>query len=72
MFTASRTIPTPKLPPRNWDFCLVIEDCVAGFSEEVHEAAMRAMEYLQTGARRSLSDVLLAMEETDKPSDVAA
>lgn len=43
-------------------FCRVIEDCVAGSSEAAHEAALRAMEYLQTGARRPLSDVLLAMD----------
>ncbi len=43
-------------------FCRVIEDCVAGSSPEAHEAALRAMEYLQTGARRSLDDVLTAMD----------
>lgn len=42
-------------------FCRVIEDCVAGSGEDPHEAALRAMEYLQTGARCSLSDVLAAM-----------
>ena len=43
-------------------FCRVIEDCVAGSSLEAHEASLRAMEYLQTGARRSLDEVLGAME----------
>lgn len=43
-------------------FCRVIEECVAGSSEEAHEAALRAMEYLQSGARRSLDGVLEAME----------
>ncbi|MGI9485296.1 MAG: cysteine hydrolase, partial [Geminicoccaceae bacterium] len=43
-------------------FCRVIEDCVAGSSLAAHEAALRAVEYLQTGARRSLSEVLSAME----------
>jgi len=43
-------------------FCRVIEDCVAGSSIEAHDAALRAMEYLQTGARRSLPDVLYAMD----------
>jgi nicotinamidase-related amidase len=43
-------------------FCRVIEDCVAGSSLEAHEAALRAMEYLQTGARRSLGEVLAAMD----------
>ena len=44
-------------------FCRVIEDCVAGSSEDAHEASLKAMEYLQTGARRSLSEVLEAMED---------
>lgn len=43
-------------------FCRVIEDCVAGSSLEAHEAALRAMEYLQTGARRSLDEVTAAMK----------
>ena len=43
-------------------FCRVIEDCVAGSSIEAHEASLRAMEYLQTGARRSLDEVLQAFE----------
>ena len=43
-------------------FCRVIEDCVAGSDVEAHEAALRAMEYLQTGARKSLQDVLSSME----------
>ena len=43
-------------------FCRVIEDCVAGSSVEAHEASLRAMEYLQTGARRSLEEVLPAMQ----------
>jgi nicotinamidase-related amidase len=42
--------------------CRVIEDCVAGSSEDAHEHALRAMEYLQAGARRSLDEVLDAME----------
>lgn len=43
-------------------FCRVIEDCVAGSSEQAHEASLRAMEYLQTGARCSLGNVLRAMQ----------
>ncbi|MEM7067865.1 MAG: cysteine hydrolase [Pseudomonadota bacterium] len=42
-------------------FCRVVEECVGGSSEEAHEAALRAMEYLQTGARRSLNEVLEAI-----------
>jgi len=45
-------------------FCRVIEDCVAGSSVEAHEAALEAMEYLQSGARRSLETVLEAMDRT--------
>lgn len=44
-------------------FCRVIEDCVAGSSEHAHEYALQAMEYLQTGARRSLDEVLAAMDD---------
>jgi len=42
-------------------FCRVIEDCVAGSSEDAHEASLRAMEYLQSGARCSLENALKAM-----------
>lgn len=53
-------------------FCRVIEDCVAGSSQEAHDAALRAMEYLQTGARRTLAEVLTAFETYKKsvPSEV--
>lgn len=44
-------------------FCRVIEDCVAGSSETAHESALRAMEYLQAGACRSLMETLDAMEK---------
>ena len=53
-------------------FCRVIEDCVAGSGEEAHEAALRAMEYLQTGARCSRESVLAAMEGFRKRSRSAA
>ena len=53
-------------------FCRVIEDCVAGSSEAAHEASLRAMEYLQAGARRSLDSVLAAMEEFAGASSSAA
>ena len=53
-------------------FCRVIEDCVAGSSEVAHESALRAMEYLQKNARRSLRDVLDAMEEYQRSSAAAA
>lgn len=51
-------------------FCRVIEDCVAGSSQEAHESALRAMEYLQTGARISLDDVLDALEDHAGLSEV--
>ena len=44
-------------------FARVIEDCVAGSTEQAHEASLTAMEYLQTGARRSLDEVVAAMAE---------
>ena len=44
-------------------FCRVIEDCVAGSSLEAHEASLKAMEYLQKGARRSLDEVMGAMDK---------
>ena len=44
-------------------FCRVVEDCVAGSSLEAHEAALNAMEYLQTGARRSSAAVKAAFRE---------
>lgn len=52
-------------------FCRVIEDCVAGSSEQAHEAALRAMEYLQRGSRRSLKDVLAAMEAYKRQMSLA-
>jgi len=53
-------------------FCRVIEDCVAGSSEEAHEASLRAMEYLQTGARCSLASVLEAMDTSSSDQTYAA
>ncbi len=47
-------------------FCRVVEDCVAGSSWEAHEASLRAMEYLQTGARRSSAAVVAAFEAYEK------
>lgn len=42
-------------------FCRVIEDCVAGSRLEAHQASLKAMEYLQHGAIRSIDEVLGAM-----------
>ena len=44
-------------------FMRVVEDCVAGSSDDAHAAALIAMEYLQTGARRATADVVAAMEK---------
>jgi nicotinamidase-related amidase len=52
-------------------YCRVIEVCVAGFGEDAHESALRAMEYLQAGARRSLSEVLTTMENSENSTHVA-
>lgn len=52
-------------------FCRVIEDCVAGSSIDAHEAALTAMEYLQTGARRSLGEVLSEMSITSPSPSIS-
>ena len=41
--------------------CRVVKDCVAGGSIDAHDASLRAMEYLQTGAVRGLNETLSAM-----------
>lgn len=41
----------------------VLEDCVGGSSIPAHEASLRAMEYLQSGARRTSGEALAAMRE---------
>ena len=43
-------------------FCRVVEDAVAGSSSDAHDGALRAMEYLQTGARRQSAEVVEAFE----------
>jgi nicotinamidase-related amidase len=44
-------------------FCRVAEDTMTGTTAYAHEAALRAMEYMQTGARRHSSDVIAALSE---------
>ncbi|WP_299931956.1 cysteine hydrolase [uncultured Pelagimonas sp.] len=39
-------------------FCRVVEDCVGGSSVAAHEAALTAMEYLQTGAVQTRAAVI--------------
>jgi len=40
--------------------CRVVEECVGGSSDAAHEASLTAMEYLQTGARRSFDETCAA------------
>jgi nicotinamidase-related amidase len=53
-------------------FCRVVEDCVAGSSFEAHEAALRAMEYLQTGAQQTSAQVITAFEAYKNGAATAA
>ena len=41
-------------------YCRLVEDCVLGSSIEAHQAALRAMDYLQSGARRASGEILAA------------
>jgi nicotinamidase-related amidase len=49
----------------------VVADCVGGSSQYRHDAALDAMEYLQTGAVRTTDEILAAFEElrAASPSD---
>jgi nicotinamidase-related amidase len=42
-------------------FCRVIEDSVSGSSAHAHGAALAAMEYMQTGARRTSAEVIATL-----------
>jgi nicotinamidase-related amidase len=42
-------------------FCRVVEDSMTGSTPRAHEAALAAMEYMQTGARRTSSEVIAAL-----------
>jgi nicotinamidase-related amidase len=44
----------------------VVEDCVIGSSYEAHNASLAAMEYLQTGARRTMAEMLATFAERTK------
>jgi len=51
-------------------YCRVVEDGVIGSSVDAHDAALRAMEYLQSGARRQSTEILRAFaawKGTDAP-----
>lgn len=45
----------------------VARDVVGGSSQEAHDAALRAMEYLQTGAVRTADEILAAFGAYDGP-----
>src|SRR5690242_115869 len=45
----------------------VVTDCVGGSSEYLHDAALAAMEYLQTGACRTTDEILDAFHELAQP-----
>jgi nicotinamidase-related amidase len=53
-------------------FCRVVEDCVAGSSQRAHDGALEAMEYLQTGARRTLSEMCDAIRHLTRETSHAA
>jgi nicotinamidase-related amidase len=44
-------------------FCRVVEDCVAGSTTEAHDGALRAMEYLQTGAVRTSEEIMTGFDQ---------
>lgn len=45
----------------------VVTDCVGGSSQYRHDAALDAMEYLQTGAMRTTEEILAAFRELAHP-----
>jgi nicotinamidase-related amidase len=45
----------------------VVTDCVGGSSQYLHDAALAAMEYLQTGAMRTTEEILAAFEQLEQP-----
>lgn len=47
-------------------FCRVVTDIVAGSSQDAHDASLRAMEYLQTGACRTSAEVDEAFKDFAK------
>jgi nicotinamidase-related amidase len=47
-------------------YCRVVDDCVTGSSQSAHDAALRAMEYLQTGARRSAAEIISGFQSHSK------
>jgi biuret amidohydrolase len=45
----------------------VVTDCVGGSSQYLHDAALEAMEYLQTGAKRTTEEILTAFNQLEQP-----
>lgn len=45
-------------------FCRVAEDCMAGESPALQEGALKAMEYLQTGARQTAAALVSSLRAT--------
>jgi nicotinamidase-related amidase len=45
----------------------VVTDCVGGSSQYLHDAALAAMEYLQTGALRTTDEILAAFKQLEQP-----
>jgi nicotinamidase-related amidase len=53
--------------------CRVVTDCVGGSSVEAHEAALRAMNYLQSDCLVTSDEVLAAFAKiVDRPTEAAA
>ncbi len=44
-------------------YCRVVTDVVAGSAQEAHDASLRAMEYLQTGACTKRAEVMAAFDQ---------
>jgi nicotinamidase-related amidase len=51
-------------------YCRVVEECVAGSSKEAHNASLRAMEYLQTGAIQSYEQIIEAFKQYSQAHDI--
>ncbi|MGY1807930.1 cysteine hydrolase family protein [Blastococcus sp. SYSU D00669] len=49
----------------------VVEDCVGGSSFPAHEASLNAMEYLQSGARRSTDEIVEAFTALATTAELA-
>ncbi len=51
--------------------CRVVEDCVGGSDADAHNASLRAMEYLQHGARRTSAEIIDAFRVSSARSDTS-